>query len=368
MKRWILVSAAALAVMPLLGAEAASTSEAIASGATYIKSLQTADGAYGSESLSQNMDAVFAVRAAGFDPAKDKFGGVGPAEFLAANIDQVTNSAIAAKAALVAKALGLDPHAVGGLDLITTAEAGFDSATGLYGEDAFSQSISMIGLACTGNEVTKSASEALLAMQLDDSHGWGFGGFPDPDTTAIAIQALLATGSGADLGPIVEALAFLKESQGEDGGWGFDPAASNASSTAYVVQALYAAGEDPESAEYTVDGVTPIEFLLSQQQPDGSFLGFDPAYSTNQVLPALAGRTFCNAADTPIVNVRTEPTATPSAIPSSPTATPSVVPGPPSTGNATPHVGGGGAGVLFGGALIVLAVGFGLAAAARRGG
>ncbi|MGE0598345.1 MAG: prenyltransferase/squalene oxidase repeat-containing protein [Dehalococcoidia bacterium] len=368
MKRLILASAAALAALPLLGAQAISAAEAIASGAAYLKSLQTADGAYGSESLSQNMDAVFAVRAAGYDPANDKVGGVGPAEFLAANVDQVTNSAIAAKAALVAKALGQDPHAVGGVDLVARAEAGFDPATGLYGKDAFSQSISMIGLACVGEPVSDKASAALIDQQLKDSGGWGFGGFPDPDTTAIAIQALLATGASASDASVAKALAFLKESQGLDSGWGFDPSASNASSTAYVVQALYAAGQDPESAEYTVDGVTPIAFLLSQQQPDGSFRGFDPAYSTNQVLPALAGRTFCNAADTPIVNVRPEPTATPPAPTSTPTAAPSVAPGPPSTGTGKVGPEGNNSDVVLGVSLVTLAIGLAATSVVKRQG
>lgn len=363
----ILATVAVLAALPLLAAQAAPTaSEAIASGAAYIKSLQQADGSYGSNSLSQNMDAVFAVRAAGFDPAKDKVGGVGPADFVVANVGQVTNPAIAAKAALVAKALGLNPHAVGGVNLIAIAEAGFDSASGLYGADAFSQSVAMIGLACTGEKVPGKASTALVGQQLAESGGWGFSGLADPDTTAIAVQALLATGASTSDAAVTKALAYFKASQGLDGGWGFDPSESNASSTAYVVQALLAAGKAADSAEYQVNGVSPIEYLLSQQLPDGSFKGFDPAYSTNQVLPALARRTFCDAAQAPIVNLRPAPTATPAS--PTPTSAPSVVPAPPSTGTgpargATDH-----SGVLFGAALVAAAIGLtGTAAIRRRG-
>ncbi len=357
-----------MAAGSLLVAHAATSPEAIASGASYIKSLQTASGAYGSDSLSQNMDAVFAVRAAGFDPSKDKVGGKGPAEFLAANVDQVTTPAIAAKAVLMAKALGLDPRSVGGVDLVAKAEAGFDSATGVYGEDAFSQSVAMIGLACSGIDVPVAASVALSDQQLADSGGWGFGGFPDPDTTAIAIQALLATGASASDEPVARALTFLKETQGLDGGWGFDPSESNVSSTAYVVQALYAAGADPASAEFTVSGVTPIAYLLSQQLPDGSFKGFDPAYGTNQVLPALAGVSFCDAPYRPVVNVRPEPTATPPAPTPTATPRPSVVPAPPSTGTGPADDGSNSNISMLVIALFAAATGMaGFAAAKRQG-
>ena len=67
------------------------------------------------------------------------------------------------------------------------------------------------------------------------------------------------------------------------------------------MQALIAAQIDPESDAFTREGgVTPIAYLLSQQQEDGSFAGYEPAFATNQVVPALAGRTFANAPITPL--------------------------------------------------------------------
>lgn len=75
--------------------------------------------------------------------------------------------------------------------------------------------------------------------------------------------------------------------------------------------------------------MTPIAYLLGQQNADGSFKGFDPAYATNQVLPALAGRTFCDAPAAPVTRVA--PAATPSPAPAG-TATPA--PLPPATGNS----------------------------------
>ena len=60
----------------------------------------------------------------------------------------------AGKAALAAKALGLDPKAVGGTNLVAKINSGLDSGTGKFAPgDDFSQSIAMLGLSCTGNPV-----------------------------------------------------------------------------------------------------------------------------------------------------------------------------------------------------------------------
>ncbi len=343
MRRLFLALAAAAAALPALAASAAlPRTEAIEAGAAYIRTTQQADGGYAS-SPGQSMDAIFALRAAGYDPAKETAGGTSPSGYLKANAAGAKTAASAAKAALAAKALGLDPKAVNGTDLIAAVSSAYKTETGAYADDDFSQSIAMIGLACTGNPVGAKAADALRGKQVAKDGGWGFAGASDADTTAIAIQALIAAGVPKTDPAVVKALAYLKATQGNDGGWGFDPSESNVSSTAYAVQALIALGEDPSAAAWAKGGVTPIAYLLSQQNADGSFKGFDPAYATNQALPALAGRTFCNAPETAVT--RTAPVATPVATSSpSPAATPAVTtpaaPNPPSTGNSAGASGG----------------------------
>jgi hypothetical protein len=335
LKRIALLFAGALAAsLPLLAANAAlPETGAVLSGAAYLKSIQGADGTYGTSDPGQNMDSIFAVRAAGYDPAKDLVGGAGPLQYLRSKAAGVDSAAAAGKAALAAKALGLDPKDVNGTNLVAKINAGFDADTFRYSPgDDFSQSIAMLGLACTGNTVPAVASDALQKAQLE-SGGWGFGGAADPDTTAIAIEALVAVGVAKADPTLVHALAYLKEAQGDDGGWGYDVTASNASSTAFVVQALLSLGENPESAVYTKSGATPIAFLLSQQKADGSFIGFDATFATNQVLPALAGRTFCSAPETPITRVRpVAPAPTATATASAPPTATAQAPRPPSAG------------------------------------
>ncbi|MEO8541455.1 MAG: prenyltransferase/squalene oxidase repeat-containing protein [bacterium] len=346
MRRLFLVMCSALFALPLIVANAALPENAsVLKGTAYIRAHQTADGGL-ADSPGQNMDAIFALRAAGYDPAKETVGGKGPAEYLKANAAAVSGAAAAGKAALGAKAAGLDPKSVNGVDLIARINAAYDSAKGTYAGDDFSQSIAMLGLICTGNSVPAAAATALKSTQVATDGGWGFGGTSDPDTTAIVVQALLAAGVPRTDVSITKALAYFKAGQGTDGGFGYDTSESNASSTAFVVQALIALGENPEGADYTKSGVTPVGYLLGQQNDDGSFKGFDPAFSTNQVVPALAGRTFCNAPDTAIT--RTRPVVTPTATPTAPAptatttaapTTPAAAPKPPSTGNSRPDDG-----------------------------
>lgn len=343
MRRLIILALCALSALPVLLAGAAiPEATSFLKGADYIRAQQQADGSY-SGTLEQTMDAVFALRAAGFDPAKETVGSTGPADLLKAKVASETRVPVLAKAALVAKALGLDPKATGGVDLIAKTTAAYDPAKGTYAGDDFSQSIIMLSLTCTGNSVPSAAATALKANQLAESGGWGFGGFPDPDTSAIAVQALLATGTTKSDAAVTKAVAYFHASQGNDGGWGFDPSESNASSTSYVIQALLALGESPDAAAWQKGGISPVAYLLSQQEADGSFKGFDPAFATNQAVPALAGRTFCNAPETPITRTKPAPTATPTATATrpAPTATatsgpvsPTAAPRPPATGNS----------------------------------
>ncbi|MEO6398079.1 MAG: prenyltransferase/squalene oxidase repeat-containing protein [Tepidiformaceae bacterium] len=348
MKRLLLILVAAFVAVPLFAASAAiPESKAATKGAAFLFSVQNADGTYDANAdkhaSGQVMDSIFAVRAAGFDPNKDVLqGGKSPADYLKANAAAAVKPAAAAKAALGAKALGLDPKAVNGTNLIANIIAGLDAATGKYAADDFSQSIAMLGLACTGNTVAPNAAAALKATQLSDG-GWGFGGASDADTTAIAIQALLASGTPKTDSAVVKAITYLKTTIQPDGGWGYAPVPSNASSTAFALQALFAAGEDVNVPQYIRPGPSPVSFLLSQQNADGSFMGFDPVFATNQALPALAGRTFCNAPETPITQTRPVavpspvPTASPT-IPPTPAGTPppaaTKAPLPPSTGNS----------------------------------
>jgi hypothetical protein len=298
MQRIITIAATALvAITAVFTAAALPEAGSVEKGVDFIRTTQQPDGGFGP--AGQTMDAVFAIRAAGIDPATVTVDGKSPADFLGANAGSLQKPAEAAKAALGALALGLDPVDVTGTNLIAVVTDAYDQSTGAFAEDDFSQAIAILGLACTGNNVPAMALDSLRANQVDDG-GWGFGGASDPDTTAIVVQAIIATGVPASDEDVSAALDYLAETQNDDAGWGYD-GESNASSTAFVIQALLAAGDDPEAGHAKAEG-NPVSYLVAAQQPDGSFPGFDPAFATNQVVPALAGRTFCDAPATALAS------------------------------------------------------------------
>jgi outer membrane protein assembly factor BamB/subtilase family serine protease len=115
----------------------------------------------------------------------------------------------------------------------------------------------------------------------------------DIKTTSLAIQALVAAGEPSNSDVILNASAFLRRNTGADGNL------SDAITTACAVQAIAAIGENPsEWRNMSVnDSSTPIDYLLSLQQPDGSFnytanISFFPRYITAKMIPALAASPY----------------------------------------------------------------------------
>ena len=104
------------------------------------------------------------------------------------------------------------------------------------------------------------------------------GGFPsepgdadDIDDTAAAIQALRAGGLGTGSQVVTDALAYLHARQRADGGFPDYPSdgRSYAESTAWVIQALIATGQDPQS--WNKGSHTPVDVPA---QLAGVFGGF----------------------------------------------------------------------------------------------
>jgi hypothetical protein len=153
-----------------------------------------------------------------------------------------------------------------------------------------------------GEEVPDIAFKFLKELVQEDG-GWefddGFGS--DTNTTALVIQALIAAGEDPDSSLITRAFEYLKSAQNEDGGFPYDPDStwvpeSDTNSTAYVVQAILTAGQNPQSKEWMMEDGNPLVFLLGMQLPDGSFewqpgFGSD-GFATQQAIPALLGRTY----------------------------------------------------------------------------
>ncbi|MGB6894366.1 MAG: prenyltransferase/squalene oxidase repeat-containing protein [Dehalococcoidia bacterium] len=219
-------------------------------------------------------------------------------------------------------ALGEDPRDFGGVDLLAALEGGFEAGSGRFGIDLFDHGLFMLARASAGLEVPDAAVSYLTSKQLDDG-GWEFdeGWGADTNTTALAIQALIAAGEDPSSAAAQGGLAYLAAAQNDDGGFPYSPESeygtdSDANSTAVVIQALAAAGEDIGAGGPwdKGEGRTPLAALLSFQNAEtGAFTfgGQDSAFATYQAVPGLLLAPLPVATTTLEERVVPAPSATP---------------------------------------------------------
>jgi hypothetical protein len=207
----------------------------------------------------------------------------------------------AAKLALAAVSGGRDPRDFAGMDLVAAMTTPLatpvpDGLGGIYGDDLYDHALVLIALTAAGEAIPDAALEPVRAAQGEDG-GWAFdgstaAGAADSNTTALVIQALVASGHGDD--PMVDrAVGFLFTLLTPDGGFAYgpaDPLVADANSTALVLQALIAAGEDPASREW---GNAPLA-LARFQTPSGGlrYMATDEEpnlLATVQAIPAMEG-------------------------------------------------------------------------------
>lgn len=389
-----------LAARPATGA----ASEAVA----YIRSLQNPDGGFpfsagDLSSPGATIDAVYALAAAGVDLDDVTNGGNSPLDYLAAQANAYSADPGAAPKLLMAVvAADGEPREFGGVDLVERTEDNLDYQTGRYGVDLWDHLLFMLAWASVELDPPSTAVSYLVSRQLANG-GWefdeGFGA--DTNTTALAIQALIAAGRRPSTEAVQNGLGYLASAQNDDGGFPYSPDSpwgtdSDANSTAIVLQALVAAGENIDGGgPWDTEGAsTPLEALLAFQNPDtGAFTyaGADNAYATYQAVPALLLKPLPIATmslEEPAPTRTPSPTLTPAptgTVSPTATATPTLVLPPPASPTGAPPVrevagvsmpaagaGGGPAGgamLLLAGALAAagaLAGGAGLAARLRR--
>ena len=295
------------AALPVLAA--ANTDAAL----EYLKSQQNADGGFGSgfspdSAVGSTADAMLAILSVGGDLAAFDQGGNTPLTYLAANAASVVTGGDLAKLIMAATAAGENPRRLGGVDSVAKLEAmiGADGKIGGATDTFVGHTLAVLALASAGRPIPAAAVDTIKAAQ-QDSGSWAWDGSTetagDTNTTAFAVQALIAAGEAADSDEIAAALAYYKEIHNDDGGWPYqNPSeygiATDANSTAVVVQALVAAGQDPAGAEWTSgEGNTPLVALEALQNESGAFrwqdaVADDNLLATVQALPAVAGKAF----------------------------------------------------------------------------
>jgi squalene cyclase len=290
------IAGLAEAPLPILGVQG--TAQRALS---WLAGQQEADGGFGS--ASGTADIVVAFGAAGVDAhSVQSAQGKSPLDYLVAQVpDFNADGGEMSKLVLAAVASGENPHNFGGHDLVVSLTQHL-SPTGQFGtNNRFQQALGILALAAAQETVPPTTTQWLLDQQLPGG-GWGWAGDPaDTDTTALAMQALIAAGEPLASTPIVSALNYLRSSQGDDAGFCYSPAwgtDSNADSTAAALQALVAAGEDLD--DWVRNGRTPVNALQRFSKSDGAlvyqwggwFGPVDNFMSTYNAIPALLGRAY----------------------------------------------------------------------------
>lgn len=218
------------------------------------------------------------------------------------------------KLALVALAGGKNPSSFGGFDLISELRTLMDGQGRFRDDSEFGDFSNPLGqsfdiLALERGTVLGAPQVAIDSLATAQCSDGGFAdAFPmtgstcssSPDSTGLALQALVA--SGADC-QAAGALAWLNAHQGADGSFGSNavdpsqPATGNVNSTAYAALGLNAAAQNTSQI---------VDYLTAVQNADGG-LPIQPSsdkttnlYATAQAVGALAGSSFLTIGPSPI--------------------------------------------------------------------
>ena len=271
-------------------------------GIAFILANQTPDGGFTEPGRTAGADSttawcIMALRAGGVDPRQAVQGGRSPLDFLATQAGNWRSVTDYERTLLAVAAAGENVRSFGGVDLLAAVQSS-QRAGGNIGDAINSNAFGILSYSAAGAAVPAGAVDWQVRNQNGDG-GWGNnpGAASNPDMTAASVMALRAAGVSPGDASIQSALGYLRSIQNGDGGFSFQPGSSDVSATAWCVQAIIAAGQDPAGAEWSKNGNTPLGFVASMQASDGRFLwmqGTDknPVWTTAYAVCALAGKPY----------------------------------------------------------------------------
>jgi hypothetical protein len=264
----------------------------------WLKTQQNADGGFGSpeSTVGATADVMLAVAATGADPLAWSQDGNTPYSFLAANAASINGVGDMGKVILALTAVGKSPRQLEGVDLVQRLEATLGGDGG-YGDSGMvnDQAYALLALASARRPIPDAAVNYLLERQIADGtwswNGDTTAGAGDNNTAAFAILALLTAGVPADHPQIVATLDHFRGQQNADGGFPYiSPSPygtdSDSNSTAVVMWALVATGEDPAGNAWKIqgqDGTSPLDRLRAFQNESGAFRWQDAIAGDNMM-------------------------------------------------------------------------------------
>jgi hypothetical protein len=302
------VTACANATKPAGGAAGAARDARVAVGRelAYLASAQNPDGGFGAAPGLQSSElysawAAIGLAAGGRNPLSLSRGGHTVLDLLKAEAPSLNGAGDLERTILALRACGAPVRSLPGGDPVARLLR-FRASDGSFGHLSNLTAFGILALRAAGYGSRSSivvAAGRWLARQQDGDGGFGFatrGAGSDVDDTAAAMQALAATAPRRGQA-LARAVAFLRHAQNLDGGYPQQlGGASNAQSTAWAVQGLLVAGQDPEKVRRG-GSVSPPAYLESLVLANGSVRysrtgAQTPVWVTAQALTALAGRPF----------------------------------------------------------------------------
>ncbi len=269
----------------------------------YIASAQNTDGGFGAAPGLHSSElysawAAIGLAAAGRSPVTLIRGGHTVLDAIEAEAGTLNGAGDLERTILALRACGAPLRSLPGGDPVSRLLR-FRASDGSFGHLSNLTAFGILALRAAGygpRSAPVAAAAAWLARQQDGDGGYGFatrGAGSDVDDTGAAIQALAAAPHRRRA--LARAVSFLRAAQNLDGGYPQEKGgSSNAQSTAWAVQGLIAARQDPAKVR-RAGSVDPLAYLRSLILADGSVRysrtgAQTPVWVTAQALTALAGR------------------------------------------------------------------------------
>jgi energy-coupling factor transport system substrate-specific component len=295
---WGLAGSASLALLACVAlgalgdvgriARAQAAAPALAAPIGYLERAQNTDGGFGfgpGQPSTQLVTAwvVIGLAAAGHSPASVRRDGHDAVTWIRAHLGQISDAGDIERTLL---ALAAARAPLGSLPARLGADQRRD---GSISEQANLTAFAILAWRAAGdlNGAARRAA-SWLARQQNGDGGFSFASRGDPsdiDDTAAALEALVV--ASAPAAPLARARNYLERQQNRDGGFPLEPGgSSNSQSTAWAVQALVATGA-PVGRE--------LAYLKARTAGSGAVqyaagVGQTPVWVTAEALAALAQR------------------------------------------------------------------------------
>jgi hypothetical protein len=283
----------------------------LARAAEWLVSSQNKDGGWGSSpgdssGAETTCWAMLGLESVGINPYDVVKGtGKSPVDFLRRGVADLQHPGDIARTIVALEGAGADPRDFGGHNLVSRL-LGKRRKDGSYEDWPGTTAFAVMALRAAGvsGGIDKTLSW-LRGVQNDDG-GWGdVPGSPSTaDGTGAVLQVLSAGSKAANRG-----LSYLSKVQRKGGGFPLGGNGEvNSQSTAWAIQGIIHAGQDPSS--FRRGGVSAPEYLAARQASDGHYRyskssDQTPTWVTGEVLVAAAGKYY------PVPQVPREPQSKP---------------------------------------------------------